>query len=278
MFYYNNFLEAQNRLFSQEGKGFLDNLTALFDVMIALSESTLSNKNVQDLLKSGKTFDVVIVEQFFNDVYAGFSHVFKAPVIFLSSLPASAINNHIFANPAPSSYVAGLGGTLTKNMNFFERLENSLMNSVFHLLMQFYHLPHQRVLYNKYIDAHTQLDTFLYNASLMLTNSHVSVTDAIPHVPSIVEIGGFHIEQKNLSANLQKFLDDSPEGVILFSMGSNLKGKDFTSDVKSQILKAFSKIKQKVLWKFESVLSDVSDNVRIIQWVPQQDVLGKKKL
>ncbi|EFA10102.2 UDP-glucuronosyltransferase 2C1-like Protein [Tribolium castaneum] len=109
----------------------------------------------------------------------------------------------------------------------------------------------------------------------MLTNSHVSVSDAVPHVPGIIEIGGFHVNPpKKLPEDLQKFLDEASDGFILFSMGSNLKSQDLKPEVRDGILKSFSKIKQKVLWKFESDLPNLPNNVKIMKWVPQQDVLA----
>ncbi|XP_063921442.1 UDP-glycosyltransferase UGT5-like isoform X3 [Zophobas morio] len=114
----------------------------------------------------------------------------------------------------------------------------------------------------------------LYNTSLMLTNSHVSVSGAIPLVPSIIEIGGLHVTTKRLPDDLQTFLDNAVEGVIVFSMGSNLKCEDLKLETRESILKAFSKIKQKVLWKYESNLPDTPENVKISPWLPQQDVLA----
>jgi UDP:flavonoid glycosyltransferase YjiC (YdhE family) len=266
--------ELKRKLFAREKQGLIENLTSLFDFIFSISEHTLTNERVQKLLHSGKQFDVVIMEYFLSDVFVGLGYHFKAPVILISAAPSSAMNNHIFANPAPLSYVPGSGGTLTKRMNFWQRLENLLMNGVFSAIVQFYHLPQQRKLFNKYFTTDTDLDTVLYNTSLMLTNSHVSVSDAVPHVPGVIEIGGFHVTPKKLPVDIQKFLDDAEEGVVLFSMGSNLRSDDLKLEVREGILKAFSKIEQKVLWKFESELSNLPRNVKIMHWLPQQDILG----
>jgi hypothetical protein len=52
--------------------------------------------------------------------------------------------------------------------------------------------------------------------SLLLINSHVSSYEAIPQVPNTIEIGGFHIEEpKKLPDHLQKFFDESTNGVLL---------------------------------------------------------------
>jgi len=40
---------------------------------------------------------------------------------------------------------------------------------------------------------------------------------------------------------------------------------------------AFSKLKHKVLWKWEETMADLPPNVKLSKWLPQQDVLGHPK-
>ncbi|XP_063921440.1 UDP-glycosyltransferase UGT5-like isoform X1 [Zophobas morio] len=265
--------EMKQKMFARGSNGMFENLFSLFDMTAVITNSTLYNKNVQKLLNSDKKFDLVIIEHFFNDAFVGFGHHFNAPVIFVSTQAASAMNGYVFANPLPFSYVSGNGGTLTKHMNFWQRIQNLLMHSVFNTLIHFYHLPKQSNIFKSYVQD-AEMVQVLYNTSLMLTNSHVSVSGAIPLVPSIIEIGGLHVTTKRLPDDLQTFLDNAVEGVIVFSMGSNLKCEDLKLETRESILKAFSKIKQKVLWKYESNLPDTPENVKISPWLPQQDVLA----
>ncbi|KAJ8917748.1 hypothetical protein NQ315_005199 [Exocentrus adspersus] len=120
------------------------------------------------------------------------------------------------------------------------------------------------------------LNDALYNVSLVLLNSHESIFAPQPHVPCMVEIGGFHVQQpKKLPEDLQKFLDNAKEGVIYFSMGSNLKSKNLPVEKREAILKAFSKRREKVLWKWEDdVLPGQPANVKLGKWLPQQDILA----
>ena len=67
------------------------------------------------------------------------------------------------------------------------------------------------------------------------------------------------------------------KGVIYFSLGSVVKGKTMPIKYRNVFIEAFSKIDQRVIWKFEDEIENVSDNVKIGKWLPQQDILGKFK-
>lgn len=69
-------------------------------------------------------------------------------------------------------------------------------------------------------------------------------------------------------------MDSAKDGVIYFSMGSNLKSKDWPVEIKQNLLTMFGTLKQIVLWKFEEDLPNVPKNVHILKWAPQQSILG----
>jgi UDP:flavonoid glycosyltransferase YjiC (YdhE family) len=79
-----------------------------------------------------------------------------------------------------------------------------------------------------------------------------------------------------LHQELQKYLDEAPDGVIYFSMGSLLQGYLMPESKRNAFLGAFSKLKQRVLWKWESdTLPGQPSNVKIGKWLPQSDILGE---
>ena len=74
---------------------------------------------------------------------------------------------------------------------------------------------------------------------------------------------------------LKKFLDDAKDGVIYVSFGSVVKAKYMDDDKRKAFLNVFRKLKQKVLWKWETEhMDDKPPNVMLHKWLPQQDVLG----
>lgn len=60
------------------------------------------------------------------------------------------------------------------------------------------------------------------------------------------------------------------------SFGSLMRSQTMPLHVRKMFLKAFSKLPQRVLWKWEAdELADKPDNVMIKKWMPQRDILGK---
>lgn len=69
------------------------------------------------------------------------------------------------------------------------------------------------------------------------------------------------------------------EGFILFSMGSAIPGSKMPEAKRKLFLNVFSKLKQQVLWKWESeTMPDLPKNVKLSKWLPQQDLLGHKSI
>lgn len=95
-------------------------------------------------------------------------------------------------------------------------------------------------------------------------------------MPTIVQIGGSHVQPpKKLPADLELYLNQSTDGVIVFSMGSLIQGSKMPQKQRDAFLTAFGRLKQNVLWKFEDdSMTNVPPNVRIMKWLPQSDVIA----
>ncbi|KAJ8948060.1 hypothetical protein NQ314_008486, partial [Rhamnusium bicolor] len=75
--------------------------------------------------------------------------------------------------------------------------------------------------------------------------------------------------------DLAKFLDGAKDGFIYFSLGTNVKSKELNEQTLTSIIESLEEMPYKVLWKFESdELSRKPDNVKLIKWAPQQDILA----
>ena len=72
------------------------------------------------------------------------------------------------------------------------------------------------------------------------------------------------------------FVDEAKHGVILFSLGfTGFDSKDIPKEVVAAFLSAFSKLKQRVIMRFDAkYLPYQPKNVLVEEWIPQQEILG----
>ena len=176
----------------------------------------------------------------------------------------------------PGSYVPNPFSPFSDKMSFTQRLYNTYLNIVENFFFAVVHLPNQNRLYRKYFpNADKTFDEVRKSSSIIFVNNHVSSSSARPYQPNTVEIGGIHVEPaKPLPKDIQEFLDSATDGAIVFSMGSIVQSKDWEVEKREALVKAFGKLKQKVLWKYENeTLPNKPDNVMISPWLPQRDVI-----
>lgn len=90
-----------------------------------------------------------------------------------------------------------------------------------------------------------------------------------------------HIKKKAnaLPDNIQKFIDNSEHGVVYFSLGGNLNPSVMPKEKQEAIIKALSKLKENVLWKWDDLNAKVDKKKFLVQkWFPQDDVLANPKV
>ncbi|KAJ8711848.1 hypothetical protein PYW08_008802 [Mythimna loreyi] len=276
-------------------KGIMDEGT--FDVnsafmiyfMVDIIRNTVENEGVQTLLNDPKEqFDAVIVEWMYNDAFAGFASVFQCPLIWSSSMDPHWQIIQLIDEPLNPAYAVDAMSLYFPPLDFLQRAKE-LWNQ---LLVQFLRFV---LLSNIEEKAYTSIftpvaakrgvklptfDESRYNASLVLSNAYVTTSGGASLPQSHKFIGGYHIDDTvvPLPEDLKKLMDSAKDGVIYFSMGSNLRSKDLPDEVKVNLLKMFGSLKQTVLWKFEEVLPNLPKNVHILEWAPQQAILAHPNL
>lgn len=70
-------------------------------------------------------------------------------------------------------------------------------------------------------------------------------------------------------------MDEAQNGVIYLSMGSNFKSTGMSKKMQNSLKDMFAKLSETVIWKFESDLENVSENLHFLKWAPQHSILGK---
>lgn len=113
--------------------------------------------------------------------------------------------------------------------------------------------------------------------SLILVNSHFSQGGVRPNLPNVIEVGGLQIKEKPypLPNDIREWIEGATHGLVFVAFGSNLKSSDLPEEKLRLLVNSFGKLKQRVLWKFESdKLKNIPSNVMIKKWLPQDDILA----
>lgn len=255
------------------------------NLLIDIATATLKTEKLQKFLRDPKQkFDAVISEWMFTEIYSTFAYLYNCPLIWFSTLEPHWIILNLVDGPVNPAYSSDYLEKYVPPLTFIERVNTmwTLVDGLFRKNFNFYYK--EEALYQRFIVPILKqknrlipsYETLRYNSSLLLGNTQVVTGDVFSLPQSYKHIGGYHIDEevKPLPEDLKRIMDNSKHGVIYFSMGSNLKSKDFPIKLKRGILEVFASLKQTVIWKFEEVLPDMPKNVHILQWAPQQSILA----
>ncbi|KAJ9601566.1 hypothetical protein L9F63_000309, partial [Diploptera punctata] len=256
-------------------------ITMVFSILYTICKLVLENSKIQELIHSeDRHYDLIILEAYYSDCFLAFSKKFNAPVIKVSLYSGAPWMYDWIGNPTELSHVPDPYVDYTHKMTFTQRVWNVLTTSFHYLGRKFYYLPNMNFLMRKYINNSENFPSLweleAETTSLVLFNSHFSISYPRPLLPNAIQMGGMHIKPPNkLPQDIQTYLDEAKHGVIYFSIGSILSSAYFPEPIKKAFLEAFSKLKEKVLWKWETEsLPGKPNNVKIGKWLPQADILA----
>ncbi|XP_022815542.1 UDP-glucuronosyltransferase 2B15-like isoform X2 [Spodoptera litura] len=267
----------------------VENIGFLIYMMTQVLKTAVETESVQKLLNDPKEeFDLVIAEWMFSDVPAGVAAIYDCPLIWLSSVEAHWMILQLIDQPTNPAYTVDIMSTYTPPLNFWQRA-NEIWTQVKIKFLNFVWLDGlqeraYKELFAPFITKRGKqppsFDDVRHNASMILSNAYVSTSVAQSLPQSHKYIGGYHIEEKGtaLPEDIKKIMDNAKNGVVYFSMGSNLQSKDMPDEIKRDLLKMLGTLKQIVLWKFEEQLENVPSNVHILNWAPQQAILSHPNL
>lgn len=254
-------------------------LNKIIEVGSNVIDAEMSVIGVQELLQNTSyQFDLVIAEPYYPFAMA-FSEYFNCPLVVAFSMDGTSILNdlagnfaHLLLSPShllpfdyPFSYTERI---LTVLSYFIEKIYGRIYEAGFTKLARKYFGENLKTLV-EIMDERLCLCIFFINPAF---------GNIRPLSPATITLGGGTImeELKPLPDDLKQFLDTANEGVVYFSLGSNPFGRIMSLEKRKIIQQALAELPFKVLWKFELThLKNVSKNVKVSKWVPQQDVLSK---
>ncbi|TTP11315.1 UDP-glucuronosyltransferase 2C1 [Bagarius yarrelli] len=185
---------------------------------------------------------------------------------------------HFAVAPSPLSYVPLPMLELSDHMTFFQRLLNVVMYIITRLQIRYFVDPVYDDLCDQLFGPGVNYFELVQAADLWLFRVDFIFEFPRPTMPNVIYIGGFHCKPpKALPQHLEDFVQSSGEhGVIVMSLGTMVG--QLPRDVADFIAEAFAELPQKVIWRYKGERpSTVGNNTLIMDWIPQNDLLGHPK-
>lgn len=164
------------------------------------AESILNLKNLQNFITSESyTFDLVLIESFYQEYTVTMGHKFNAPVICITPSLIQPTNSHWIGLPSTFSYLLDFRSRSSDYKTFFDRLKSTYLGFVQIYLEHYLYIPTQEEYIKKYFnyknhESRPPIGVMLSNISLTLVNGDLSVGAPRPYLPNVIEIGGLHIK------------------------------------------------------------------------------------
>ncbi|CAH0559940.1 unnamed protein product [Brassicogethes aeneus] len=239
----------------------------------------LDMPQMQTFLKEDHKFDVVIVEWLYP-TFAALAAKYDAPLIGITSLGAPILALDTVGNPSHPVLAPDQDLPMPRDLTFKERLMSGLyavyVRVYYHLVV----LPREDALARKHFGKDIPyLGDIEKNISLLLLNRNLVFHKVMPVVPAIIELGYMNTNKSvgKMDPELQDFMDKSRNGVVYFSLGSNVQVLELPKDKLNAILNTFKNIKYDVVFKInKDTLDNKPKNVLTRKWVPQGAILKHK--
>ncbi|VVC33308.1 Hypothetical protein CINCED_3A004360 [Cinara cedri] len=246
-----------------------------------LTQQYISSSNVQSFIKEDQsTFDLVIVESFFQECTIAMGHKYSAPVISIIPLAPWAIQSVLAANPFDFSYIKDFKIDSGKSLNFQNRLFNTLFGLYALFVAPIIYNPKMENMMNTYFKypgykTRPTMTEMLKNVSLSLIDSDVMILSSRPYVPSFIEVPGIHFRPvKNMDKKLQDFMDTATKGVVFLNFGTLINMDKVPKPTLDIFKKVLGRLEQKVIFKWtNNDTQGFPDNFYVDSWLPQVDIL-----
>ncbi|KAK7922720.1 hypothetical protein WMY93_009622 [Mugilogobius chulae] len=183
------------------------------------------------------------------------AHYLKLPTVFNVRWIFNG-EAHFAIAPSPLSFVPQLFSQFTDKMNFFQRLSNVFYHSVLVYMLHFVSSPPYQAVCERYFGPGVDVMSLLQGGDIWLLRGKPS--NALP-------------------SDLEEFVESSGEhGVIIMTLGTLLG--DLGPEMSEIIAAAFATLPQKVIWRHVGQRPKaLGNNTRLVQWMPQNDLLGHPK-
>lgn len=245
-----------------------------------------TSKGFQHLLDYPSDFkvDLIIIDSLSPDGFYVFAEKFgNPPLITAGGYPFPTDSAKFTGAPFYFSLIPS-PMIMTMGYGFIERLRNFIIYTGVEFYEKYFELPATQKEVRNIIPSIRPLRELKRSAKINFVNYNtVPMVDFVqPILPNVIPVGGLQItDPKPLPSDLQSIYDDQRvKGVVVFSLGTNIRPEALGKAVLSRVLKYLGEISEyNFIWKLKASQMDleVPKNVFVRDWLPQNDLLAQNR-
>ncbi|KAG7273499.1 hypothetical protein CRUP_015875, partial [Coryphaenoides rupestris] len=174
--------------------------------------------------------------------------------------------------PSPPSYVPRFFTGFTDRMTFTQRVINTLVSMLEPVMCRVFFWQFDNIA-RRFLEEDVGVFEVLSESDIWLQRIDFLLEFPRPLMPNVVLVGGINCEvKKPLPRDLEPWYS-AEHGFIVFTLGSMVSS--LPESITAVFIEAFSRIPQKVIWRYTGPVPDnLPENVKIMKWVPQNDLLA----
>ncbi|XP_055629376.1 UDP-glucuronosyltransferase 2A3-like isoform X2 [Toxorhynchites rutilus septentrionalis] len=256
---------------------------SFFELEYFVCERAISSKGFQDLLNypNGFQFHLTVHDHLAGPCLLTLLSQFNYPPLVLASAynrlatTTTSLGSLVFPGFIPNQ-VNDIDGP----MNFYQRVFNFLLAFWELLFKEFIYHPRLDALIKSQLNQTKSVSSLEKHTVLVILNSSPILEPPEPKHANIIQAGFLHIKSsKKLPQDLFDIVEKSTNGVILFSLGTNVRSDRLDTDILREIITAMGNLPLLTfLWKYEFDGLILPTNVVTSSWFPQNDLLSHPKL
>lgn len=241
-----------------------------------IADEIFSNPVVRTVLKNSK-LDAVIFEHFGGMTYQAIARWHNCPLIGMSPTESTDHRkmgnfDHILFHPDDKvAQYFGFDG----NYGYFKRVFAYIYQKMNDNAISARLAIGSVDLWSKYF---WDINYSTTDVDIQISNAHPAMGFQRPVNQNTFQLGFLHIQEtKPLPKQIANYLDSATKGVIYVSFGSILNSKNvgkadiFDMELFQQVL---AQLDYDIMFTWSGEMEFKADNVRLFEWVPQQDVIA----
>ncbi|XP_062391019.1 UDP-glucuronosyltransferase 1-6-like isoform X1 [Sardina pilchardus] len=255
---------------------YLDEITTMSTFAMIACESMLYNKELMQTLRDYE-FDALLIDPS-EPVGIIVGAYLDVPTVYMIGPYPCPLEKMATRCPHPVSYLPLRYTHYSNRMSLWERTVN-LLRSVLEPAACSRLYVHADKMASDFLQRDTSIVELASNAALWLVRFDFTYEFPMPLMPNMVMIGGMKAgKPKPLPQEVEEFVNGSGEhGFVVFTLGSMVS--QMPEEKARVFFEAFRQIPQRVLWRYTGpVPENAPKNVKLMKWLPQNDLLGHPKV